>query len=284
MPISFSVLGSGSSGNCALVRLSCESGARHLLIDAGLGPRQTISRLAPLGVGPDDVAAVVLTHTDRDHLSAGWMDLDPPLRATWWVHRRHVAAALAAGVPVRRLEAFEEAVEIAPGTRLEPTLQPHDRLGTVGFVLDHQGARLGWATDLGRVPPSMPCRFGGLSALALESNYDPPMQASSSRPPVLKRRIMGGLGHLSNEQALGAVVEIARRSDLRHLVLLHLSSECNDPGIVRRLYAARAPHLLPRLTIARQHQPTPLLHLDRRQDDAAPLTGRQLSFLEAPLL
>ncbi len=282
MPISFCVLGSGSSGNCAIVRLSCGAGVRHVLIDAGLGPRQTAERLAPLCVGPDDIDDVVLTHTDGDHLSAGWMDLDPPLRATWWVHRRHVGAALAAGVPVRRLEAFEEGVEIAPETRLEPTLLPHDRLGTVGFVLDHRGARLGWATDLGRVPPSMPGRFEGLSALALESNYDPTMQARSSRPPVLKRRITGGLGHLSNEQALGAVVEIDRRSELSHVVLLHLSRQCNDPRIVRRLYAARAPHLLPRLTITRQHHPTPLLHVGPGRDGMAPLTGRQLNFLEAP--
>ena len=88
---------------------------------------------------------------------------------------------------------------------------------------------------------------------------------------------MGGLGHLSNEQALDAAIACDEQSDLEHLVLLHLSRQCNDPALVRRLYARRAPHLLGRLTLTTQRVPTPLLHIR----GPWPMPGRQLDFLEA---
>ena len=117
-------------------------------------------------------------------------------------------------------------------------------------------------------------------ALASLSLLWGPALPASARPADLKRRIMGGLGHLSNEQALDAVIHIAGRGALRHIALLHLSRQCNDPAIVRSLFARRAPNLLGRLTITNQHQPTPLLHVGRPPPPPR-AGGHQLDFLES---
>ncbi|MHC4416292.1 MAG: MBL fold metallo-hydrolase [Planctomycetota bacterium] len=280
MSLAFCVLGSGSSGNCTLVTLHGRTPPRHILIDAGLSPRQTAARLGPLGVSPKDLCDILLTHVDHDHFHPGWSGRAPRLEATWRAHRRHLGLT---GLPTRRAEPFEGTFELGPGTLIETTLLPHDQLGTTGFVIDHHGVRLGYATDMGRVPATLPPRLRNLAALAIESNYDRQMQLTSDRPAALKRRIMGGLGHLSNEQALDAVLQVVERGDLRHIALLHLSRHCNDPRIVRRLYAERAPHLLHRLTITNQHEPTPLLHVEGPEAGRPPAVeaGRQLNFLEA---
>ena len=65
---------------------------------------------------------------------------------------------------------------------------------------------------------------------------------------------------------------------LRHVVLLHLSRQCNDPRIIRRLYAERGPHLLGRLTVTNQHEPTPMLHVSPAP--APVLVGQQMNFLD----
>ena len=89
-------------------------------------------------------------------------------------------------------------------------------------------------------------QFVDLDVLALESNYDPRMQEQSDRPLYLKRRIMGGRGHLSNAQALGAIRQMLDRSAKQtgnlpaHIVLLHRSRQCNCPDLVRRMFAADA--------------------------------------------
>jgi phosphoribosyl 1,2-cyclic phosphodiesterase len=282
--LSFCVLGSGSAGNCTLLRLSGDGEVRHALIDAGLSPRETTRRLGPLGIGLDDISDILLTHVDHDHFHPGWRNGSAARIAfTWRATRRHLRQARAGGLPTRTTVPFEDAFEITPATRVEATMLPHDELGATGFVIDHAGVRLGYATDLGRVPGSLLDRFAGLTALALESNYDPGLQRASSRPAVLKRRIMGGLGHLSNEQALEAVLDIAARCELHHVALLHLSRQCNDPAIVRRLFAERAPQLLGRLTITNQHVPTPMLEVGPPSAGSpeAPRPGRQLDFLES---
>ena len=280
MTLSFCVLGSGSAGNCTLVSLHGPGEGRHMLIDAGLSPRRTAHRLGPLGIGLDQVSDVLLTHIDADHFHPGWVE-QRTWRFTWRTHRRHLDGARMAGLPLGFIEPFDERFEPGPGTSVETMLLPHDQLGTVGYVIDHEGARLGYATDLGRVPPTFLKRFSRLDALAIESNYDLPLQAASDRPAALKSRIMGGLGHLSNEQSLEAVLRIAGVCDLRHIVLLHLSRHCNDPDLVRRLYARRAPHLLSRLTITNQWAPTPVLAVDGPRPQPLPaVAGRQLNFLE----
>jgi len=279
MAISFCVLGSGSGGNCTLLKLDTDGGHRYMLIDAGLSPRKTMARLAPLGITTDDITDVLLTHVDTDHLHRGWFAADVPPPFTWRAHHRHIHRVIQAGVPVRRTEPFETVVELGDRTLVEATLLPHDHLGSTGFVVDHRGARLGFATDLGRATTSLLDRFTRLDALAIESNYDPALQLAAARPAALKQRIMGGLGHLSNLQALEAILQIDRAGTLRHLVLLHLSRQCNNPRLVQRLYAEQAPHLLGRLTITNQHVPTPMLHVSPGANPPVAV-GQQLSFLE----
>ena len=266
MAISMCVLGSGSGGNCTLVSLDAGDRCRHVLIDAGLSPRRTTSLLAALGVSPGDISDVLLTHLDTDHLHGGWIDGRDRPRFTWRVHRRHESRLIAGGVPVNRIETFDDRFELDASTGVDTALLPHDELGSTGFVIEHGGARLGFATDLGRASPPLLAGFSRLDALAIESNYDLSLQMASPRPAFVKRRIIGGLGHLSNEQALEAVRRIDRAGVLGHVVLLHLSRQCNEPRIIRRLWALQAPHLLGRLTITSQDGPTSMLHVP-----AAPL-------------
>jgi phosphoribosyl 1,2-cyclic phosphodiesterase len=272
MALSFSVLGSGSSGNSTLVSLEGRRGDRNLLLDAGLSPRETARRLELVGADPHSITDLVLTHLDADHYHRGWTPLVEADGLTVHVHERHRHAARRAELPLRRLHVFREGFELSRETTASGVLLAHDRLGSVGYVLEHRGVRLGLATDIGRASRSMLGHFTGLHGLALESNYDRRLQVNSDRPEFLKSRIMGGLGHLSNEQALDAALEIDARSELRHLVLLHLSRACNDPAIIRCHYARRAPHLLDILTIAGAEEPTPLLQVSAH---GRPLRSRQ---------
>ncbi len=272
MSISFSVLGSGSRGNCTLLLLNGAQGRvrgvhgeepHYALIDAGIAPRTTARRLGPLGVSLDQITDILLTHVDCDHCHAGWPTAMKRLglRIRWHMHRRHVNGAIRMGVPARSIAPFDDEFTLTGRSTVQPLALPHDQLGSSGFLITHDDARLGFATDLGRVPEKLIAAFGQVDAVAIESNYDRNMQLASARPAFLKRRIMGGLGHLSNEQSLETVLAIAERCDLQQVVLLHLSQQCNHPATVKSLYTHKAPHLLGRLTITAQRQATRLLHV-----------------------
>jgi phosphoribosyl 1,2-cyclic phosphodiesterase len=246
---SLCVLASGSSGNCTVLAVWTCGQRRLCLIDAGLSPRRTERRLGEMGLGMDALDGILLTHLDDDHYHGGW-NRRLPAGARVHLHHRHAHRARRCGID-GRLAAFDGVFELCPGVRVSPALASHDDLGSVALRFEFAacGARMGFATDLGRVTGTLVEHLREVDVLALESNYCPRMQAASRRPWFLKRRIMGGAGHLSNEQALRAVEEIGPRS---HVVFLHLSEECNDPALVASLHAG-ADYAF---TITGQHRPS----------------------------
>ncbi len=249
------VLGSGSGGNCSVLTTRQADGTdQSLLIDAGFGPYTTIKRLAQAGVAIEQVKAMVLTHLDRDHYRPTWRRTIERFGIHVWMHQWHADAArkTADGAALETaglLHGFGRQFEPLPEMGVSAIRLPHDTKGTIGFLIARAAgngggaARLGYATDMGCVPPELIDAFsaeGGVDLLAIESNYDPHLQQASPRPAFLKRRIMGRLGHLSNQQTFEAVCEIANRCGAgrpRQVVLLHRSRQCNHPGIIEEVFS-----------------------------------------------
>lgn len=254
----FCVLGSGSGGNSTVLRV----GERCMLLDAGFGPRTTLARLSQAAVDLAQVEAVCVTHLDQDHFRATWIRTLIDRRIRMFVHRWHVddLRRLRDGDRLQQaglLESFDgQAFDPLPGLTMQAVPLPHDQKGTVGFALGCDGARLGWATDLGHVPRELIERLAGVDVLAIESNYDPQLELASNRPAFLKQRIMGGRGHLSNQEAFDAVRAIADRSPAgqpRQVVLLHRSNQCNHPMRIRRVWEQDA-RLAARIVLTEQRR------------------------------
>jgi phosphoribosyl 1,2-cyclic phosphodiesterase len=267
------ILASGSAGNAAILRTP----AGVLLIDAGIGPRTLVKRLDGTGVGQSDIRALCLTHLDRDHFSPWWSSTLRHLNIPVYCHANKVDGLVFQSPELAPLIRPFNVNGFSPfdGLKCDPIHFAHDRLGSDGFVLDGFGYRIGYATDLGRIPPYFFDRFRDLDCIALESNYDPDMQANSTRPKFLKRRITGGNGHLSNLQALAAIRKLLDRSRRLpdHIVLLHRSQECNCPNLVRQLFSTDR-RIASRLTLAHQHERSPWLGRMAR----LPVVGEQLRF------
>lgn len=289
MSLDICVLGSGSGGNSTLLRTP----AGCLLIDAGFGPRSTQRRLAGTGVGVEQLRAVVLTHLDRDHFNRNWLATLVRFGIRVHCHESCVPRVLAAALlttSARKLAGLPELVhgfngqpfEPVPAVRFAPLHLAHDEAGSHGFVIASGPVRMGYATDLGRVPDELVERFCGVDVLALESNYDPEMEQNSARPWYLKQRIMGGRGHLSNPQAFAAVTAILDRTQARHgpgrlprhIVLLHRSRECNCPALLANLFR-QDPRIGDVLTLADQTEPTGWLRVGppRAVEVQLPLLG-----------
>ena len=249
-------LGSGSGGNCSLLLAEFGGQTRRILVDCGFSMRRTTNALSEFDVELQDIDGIVLTHLDRDHFNPSWSRRIGQLGIPVHVTTAHRSGAIGAGCPEDCLRPFMDEIDLGIGLLARTHLVAHDDSGCVAYRFELEGRSLGFATDLGHVPDTLISFLEGIDALAFESNYDRSMQMQSERPEFLKRRIMGGQGHLSNEQSLHAVLRIDRTSNLQHVVLLHLSRQCNEPSRITELYAACAPHLLERLVITGQNAPS----------------------------
>jgi phosphoribosyl 1,2-cyclic phosphodiesterase len=187
--VRISILGSGSSGNCALV----ESGGTRVLVDAGLSKKTLEKRLAALPDAPALAAidAVLVTHEHSDHVgSAG--ELGRPLYAP------------GATLNARRLEGTRVLADQRFGIGaldIHPVPLLHDADETVGYVLSDGQHRVGILTDNGEPAEHLARAYAGCDVLVLEANHDPRMLLDGPYPPSLQRRVRGARGHLSNAQA-----------------------------------------------------------------------------------
>ncbi len=266
--LEFVVLGSSSAGNTSFLRVETARGSRQLLIDGGLSPKATRGLLALLGHDLAATTDLLFTHFDHDHAKTGWSRAAMKDGLRLRCSSRHLAHAHARGYPEVCIETFDARGEgfSLGDIRVIPCENPHDDGGTVAFRIETPAGSLGFATDLGRASGALIEAMRGVDILAIESNYDRAMQLDSPRPAFLKDRIMGGKGHLSNDECIDAVRAIAWPREPEHVVLLHLSRECNCPELVRNLWRDALPSLEPRLTIARPFDPVGPIRLGRDSD------------------
>ncbi|MDP7005629.1 MAG: MBL fold metallo-hydrolase [Phycisphaerales bacterium] len=254
--LDFFVLGSGSSGNCSLLRLN----EKWVMIDAGFSMKQTKERMRTHNLTMDDVSDVLITHFDRDHFNPVWNRTFMQRGIQVHLHENHKKRAQRIGLDESCMSTFKNDFDLH-NSKVEAVHFKHDSLGTVGFIFDVESIRFGFATDLGHVPQTLLDRYVNLDGIAFESNYDPAMQLNSIRTDSLKSRIMGGSGHLSNEQSLAAICHIASESNLQHIILLHLSRQCNSPRLIRNLYSDNLPHLHNCVTITSQDRCSRILRI-----------------------
>jgi phosphoribosyl 1,2-cyclic phosphodiesterase len=277
MAARFSMLASGSSGNCAFLKAD----GFGLLIDVGLGPRLIGARLAAVGASWNEVHAVLLTHTHTDH----WKDLTfrelRQRRIPLYCSLRHHAALaryggyfdqLLAAELVRPVEAGIP-LALGPSITARPIEVPHDSDPTFAYRLDGPPGlfapqwSLGYASDLGVARPDLIEAFADVSALAIEFNHCEQMERMSGRPAYLVRRVLGEHGHLSNTQAAAAVQAIVQASapnSLKHVVQLHLSRDCNKPTLAAQTGLAALAEIgcSAQVTTATQERVTRPLDLD----------------------
>jgi len=249
--VQFTILGSGSAGNCTYV----ETAEARILVDAGFSPRQIRTRLASIGKTPENLSAILLTHEHSDHI-AGLLGLADKFHipvfcnrgtqdATIWAFKEKWSkktnlALETKGTFKSKIDwrLFETGASFDIGdVSIETFSIPHDAQDPVGFLLRTGSGAIGFATDLGHVTKLVMERIRHANVLMLESNHDVKMlQDCPRRSWALKQRILGRHGHISNVTAAETIAQIMS-AGLKQLYLAHLSRECNTPELAEHVMA-----------------------------------------------
>lgn len=251
-------LASGSKGNC----LYLETGDTRVLIDAGLSLRETLARMEAVGIDADEVHAVLVTHEHIDHIrSAGSFarKFKIPVLASHLVHRKSEKY-----FKKTQVIEFESGCSfVFRDTAIDPFPITHDSCDPVGFLLESKEGRCGSATDLGIVTRLVAEKLRGCRALNLESNHDVEMLMNGPYPWELKQRIRSRHGHISNEESLALLHDLAH-AGLEVLVMAHLSEVNNHPDHVVRTSEAflRDQNVCaPRVVIGDQYHASKLMEI-----------------------
>jgi len=271
--IRFTVLGSGSTGNAVLI--STET--TNVLVDAGLSAREILRRLAAVGVDPEKLDAVLITHEHTDH-AGGLRVLLGSIRCPVYISRatedsyywtrKGNGAGESEGVK-RRNALKDRTVEIESDKEFrignidfDAFQVPHDAADNFGFVAEHEGTRIATLMDFGCFTPLIKQKLDNCAAIVVESNHSRDMLRTCSLYTwSLKQRILSRTGHLSNEDLCDWLTNDFDGS-ARNIVLAHLSQRANEPHLAllmaRSALQMRAPLFRSEteISLSRHSEPT----------------------------
>lgn len=224
MGIRFTVLSSGSTGNATVVR----NDDTALLIDAGLSAKRIDELMLERDMLGSQLDGILVTHEHSDHirgLGAVARKYNLPIYAntnTW--KAMHKSIGKIAEENIRILESGE--VTEYKSLRVESFGISHDAAEPVGYSFYDGKEKLSVATDLGYMSDKVRDAISDADVMVLEANHDIDMLRMGRYPWNTKRRIMGDLGHLSNEAA-GAALSELMNGITKRVYLAHLSRDHN---------------------------------------------------------
>lgn len=231
-----------------------------ILIDNGLSFKQLSLRAAAVGVGLEDLNALLVTHEHGDHvLGVGVLTRKMPVpvymtRGTF----ENLPPTLGALGPVTFFEAGDT-LRIRD-MEIRSFSVTHDAADPVGFVVRSAGAQFGLATDLGHASELVKNRLAGSHALVIESNYCPDLLRRGAYPPKIQQRIRGRHGHLSNEEMCSLLHGLLHDA-LQHVILVHISEQNNTPALVEQRVRGVLKNHPASMYLATQDSPTPMFQV-----------------------
>ena len=193
-------IGTGSSGNCYTLY---DNDRKILLLDLGLARKEI---LKGIDFNVSDVVGAVVSHGHGDHAKS-------------------VKDFENMGIPV--FKPFDETkacpLKIRYGSfGVQAFKVPHDGVPCYGFYITVDGHRILYATDYLHLPVSF--RTKRLTNMIVECNYQ--KEYLNKESPKYDHQIKG---HCSLETLIEKVIKENMTSDLRTIVLCHLSSDSADP-------------------------------------------------------
>lgn len=230
MSLKFSVLASGSTGNALFVGTE----KQKFLVDAGLSGKKLEELMAKACIDPKEIDGLLVTHEHSDHIKGLGIfarRYKLPIYAnekTWKAMEKSIGE-----IPVDQKFQFDmETVKTFQDLDVESFGVSHDAAEPMFYVFHHEGKKLSLATDLGYVSERIKGTIRDSDMLIFEANHDINMLMMGRYPWNVKRRILGDMGHVSNEDAAAALTDIIGDKTKR-IYLAHLSKDNNMKDLAR---------------------------------------------------
>lgn len=212
------VLASGSKGNCCYI----ETNNTKILIDIGLNCINTERKLIEKNINPDEIEAILITHTHKDHVDG--------LRV---FNKKHKAKAYLTEIMYKELnqeltnyEFISDKLEIKD-LKITAIKTSHDAEDSNGYIIEDDKTSIVYITDTGYINIKNHKLLKNKTMYILESNHDVEMLMNNPNYPYhIKQRILGDKGHLSNKDSAYYLKKFIG-NDTKHIILAHLSEHNN---------------------------------------------------------
>ena len=247
-----SVIASGSKGNCCYI----ETNETKILIDIGLNCITTERKLKEKNINPDEIEAILITHTHKDHVDG--------LRV---FNKKHKAKAYLTEVMYKELnqeltnyEFINDKIEIKDLT-ITAIKTSHDAEDSNGYIIESENKSLVYITDTGYINIKNHRLLKNRTIYILESNHDVEMLMNNPNYPYhIKQRILGDKGHLSNKDSAYYLKKFIGENT-KYIILAHLSEHNNTDELALKTLTETIDNNNIDITVAHQNEQTELIEV-----------------------
>ena len=212
------VIASGSKGNCTLI----QTNKIKILIDIGIGYHQLASELEKINLEPQNIDAILITHTHSDHIK-GLQALVKKTNLKVYM-LEEMEPELIKKIPENNLHLYSNPLMLEDLT-INLIQISHDVAG-VGFIIEHNGHSLVYITDTGYINRKYIPLMKNKDLYIIESNHDEEMVMEGPYPYILKQRVLSDKGHLSNHTTAEYLLETVG-NNTKQIILAHISENNN---------------------------------------------------------
>lgn len=223
---------SSSSGNMFHIA----SSNTNILIDVGVSYKAINEGLKSINLSIKDIDAILITHEHSDHIKG--LPLlcrknDIPIYACI-----DTARCIKDDLDSKNIQSNIIALDYNMPIKINnieicPFETSHDAVMPCGYILKDDTSTITFATDLGYISPTVYDSLSKCNYAILESNYDNAMLEFGKYPYLVKKRIKGITGHLSNDDCGQAIAKLASEGHTRFL-LAHMSENNNNMDLARQ--------------------------------------------------
>lgn len=216
------VLSSGSKGNCTYI----ETSNHKILIDIGTSCLYVEKTLKSIGVLPQDIDIVLITHAHVDHVS-GLKVFSKKYNPKIYLTQKILDEI---NIPLSNI-IYIDKKEIIDDTIITAFKTSHDTKDSNGYIVEENGKSVVYITDTGYINEKYYKLLKNKNIYVFESNHDLDLLMNNPHyPHHLKIRIMSDKGHLSNKDSAYYLSNLIDY-DTKKVILAHLSEENNTPNL-----------------------------------------------------
>ena len=249
------VLSSGSKGNCTYV----ETKNHKILIDIGTSSLYVEKSLEKIGINPEDIDIVLITHSHIDHVK-GLKVFCKKYSPEVYISDIILGEANLNNFNFNLLSSLDFISDI----NITELNLSHDVKEIKGYIIEEVSKSMVYITDTGYIQEKYFEILKNKSVYVFESNHDIEMLMNNPNyPHSTKIRILSDKGHLSNKDSSYYLSKFIGEST-KYIVLAHLSEQNNTESLVLNTLNSvlNSKNInIPNLIIARQNELTEVLNI-----------------------
>lgn len=217
-----SVLSSGSRGNCTYV----ETNNHKILIDIGTSSLYVEKSLKSIGVEPNEVDIILITHAHIDHVS-GLKVFSKKYNPQVYISDKILKES---NLNIEKIS-NEEEINIDSDIKIKSIRLSHDVTDIKGYVIEENDESMVYITDTGYINEKNFEYIKNKNLYVFESNHDiEKLMNNPKYPHHTKIRILSDKGHLSNKDSAYYLSKLIG-NNTHHIILAHLSEQNNTEDL-----------------------------------------------------